>query len=294
MGADAPTATQVAASLPAAPATAFLPVAALSETTTLMAAVHPVVPPDAGMRSANGDVQVAAVTLSAPTQDAARASTADPSPVSPETLERASRTEASIDKKMVAQSPAQRAELFYRQAGEMAASGHNGQALDRALEAVQADPAHLAARRLVAILLCEKSRFDEAVTVLRDGLQRTPGEPQLAYLLARVKAETGDREAALSLLVPVDTLSGEGHALRAAILSQQGLYAQALPSFEASLRANPNNTAGWLGLAVALDAQGDSSQARQAFQRARDVGAVRGDLSGELQTYIEQKLAALR
>ena len=63
---------------------------------------------------------------------------------------------------MAAQTPAQRAELAYRQAGELTASGHTNPAIDRALEAIQADPSHLAARRLAAVLLCEKGRFGEA------------------------------------------------------------------------------------------------------------------------------------
>lgn len=255
-------------------ATAVNPAAAIAASTSALPGAAPAAPADARVWTEAAEVRVARA--------------------SPAAAERYARTEPSIEKKMAEQSPAQRAELAYRQAGEMTASGHTNPAIDRALEAIQADPSHVAARRLAAVLLCEKGRFEEAAVLLRAGLERSPGEPYLAYLLARLKVEAGDPDAALALLAPTATLSAEGHALRAAILSQQGLYAQALPSYEAALRKNPDNTSGWLGLAVALDAQGDTPQARQAFQRARDVGARRGDLSGELQTYIEQRLATLR
>ncbi|GEM_PF-2907056 len=202
--------------------------------------------------------------------------------------------DASIDKKMAALSPVQRAEQTYRQASEMAASGHSTQAIERALEALQDDPAHVAARQLAAVLMVEKSRFDEAATLLREGLDSKPAQPQLSYLLARIKAETGDRAGALALLQADDSLSAEGFALRAALLSQQGQYGAALPSYEAALRRNPDTATVWLGLAVALDAEGQTGQARQAYLRAKAVGAARGELSGELQTYIEQKLAATR
>jgi MSHA biogenesis protein MshN len=202
--------------------------------------------------------------------------------------------ETRIDKKMATLSPAQRAEISYRQASEMAATGHSTQAIERALEALKADASHIAARQLTAVLMVEKSRFDEAAIVLREGLERAPQQPELSYLLARIKVETGDRAGALALLQTGDALSAEGFALRAALLAQNGQYAAALPSYEAALRKNPDNATVWLGLAVALDAEGRIDQARQAFLRAKAVGAVRGDLSGELQTYIEQKLAATR
>jgi tetratricopeptide (TPR) repeat protein len=195
---------------------------------------------------------------------------------------------------MAALTPGQRADQHYREASEFAASGHSTQAIALALEALNAEPNHIAARRLAAVLMVEKSRFDEAAALLRDGLERAPQQAQLAYLLARIKAETGDAAGALALLPPGDALSSEGFALRAALLSQQGEYASALPSYEAALRRNPDVTTTWLGLAVALDAQGQTTSARQAFMRAKSVGAARGDLSAELQTYIEQKLAATR
>ena len=203
-------------------------------------------------------------------------------------------TESSIDKKMATLSPAQRAESHYRQASELASTGHSTQAIERALEALKADAGHVAARQLAVVLMVEKSRFDEAAGLLRDGLERAPQQPQLSYLLARIKVETGDRASALVLLQGSELLSAEGFALRAGLLSQQGQYATALPSYEAALRKNPDVATTWLGLAVALDAEGQTGQARQAFLRAKAVGAVRGELSAELQTYIEQKLAATR
>ena len=217
---------------------------------------------------------------------------AEPAPQAPPV--RPSISESSIDKKAAAPTPTQRAETHYRQASEMAASGHSTQAIDQALDALKADAGHVAARQLAVVLMVEKNRLDEAAGLLRDGLARAPQQPQLSYLMARIKVETGDRAGALALLQGSEALSADGFALRGGLLSQQGEYAGALPSYEAALRKNPNVAATWLGLAVALDAEGQTAQARQAFLRAKAVGAVRGELSAELQTYIEQKLAATR
>jgi Flp pilus assembly protein TadD len=199
-----------------------------------------------------------------------------------------------IDKKMAPLSPMQRAEQQYLQASELAASGHSSQAIERALDALKTDNTHDHARQLAAVLMVEKGRFDEAAKLLSEGLQKQPQQAQWTYLLARIKTETGDVAGALALLQHTDMLTAEGFSLRAALLVQQGQYGAALPSYEAALRRNPDNAIVWLGLAVALDAQSNTSQAQLAYARAKSVGELRGGLSPELQTYIEQKLATRR
>ena len=135
----------------------------------------------------------------------------------------------------------------------------------------------------------ETRRLDEAGALLRAGLDRTPQQPSLAYLLARLKTETGDAEGALALLPAGAALTAQAHGLRAAILARQGRYAQALPAYEAALRQDPGNAAWWLGLGLALEASDQIDLARQALRRARALGT----LSPDVQTFIEQKLASL-
>jgi MSHA biogenesis protein MshN len=191
---------------------------------------------------------------------------------------------------MVPPSTAQRAALAYRQAVELASSGHGSQAIDKARETLKADPDHTAARQLAAALLFEKNQLDEAETLLREGLARQANQPPLVYLLARLKAETGDTAGALATLAQSNELSADGHGLRAVILARQGRYREALPSYEAAARLAPQNASWWLGLGVALDAEGQSANAVRALQRARAIGS----LQGELLSFVDQKLAALK
>lgn len=194
---------------------------------------------------------------------------------------------SGIEKKMVSMTAAQRAALAYRQATEFAATGHSSQAIDKALEALRGEPDHVAARQLAAVLLFEKNRFDEAGAVLREGLQRTPREPQLSYLLARLHVEGGDLARALAVLAQAEGLSADGHGLRAGVLARLTRYADAAKSYEAAVRLDPENASWWLGLGVALDAEGHAADAKQAFQRARAIGTLQGELLG----YVDQKLA---
>lgn len=195
----------------------------------------------------------------------------------------------TAEKHPVAPSAGQRATLAYRQALDLGASGHSSAAIDRALEALAADPDHAGARQLAAVLMFEARRLDEAGALLRAGLDRMPQQPRLAYLLARLKAETGDADGALALLPASTALAGEAHGLRAAILARQGRYTEALPAYEAALRQDPGNATWWLGLGLALEANQQFDLARQALRRARALGTLQPDV----QTYIEHKLASL-
>ena len=201
----------------------------------------------------------------------------------------ASAANGTVEKHVIAPSAAQRAAAAYRQALDMGASGHSGSAIDRALEALQADPDHAGARQLAAVLMFEARRLDEAAALLRAGLARTPQQPRLAYLLARLQAETGDADGALALLPGGVALAAEAHGLRAAILARQGRFKEALPAYEAALRQDPGNAAWWLGLGLALEANDQVDLARQALRRARALGT----LGPDVQTYVEQKLASL-
>jgi MSHA biogenesis protein MshN len=196
----------------------------------------------------------------------------------------------AVNKQMVAPSAAQLTALAYRQAGELASTGLSSQAIDKAREALRSDPDHGAARQLAAVLLFEKHRLDEARQLLAEGLARPQPDPQLHYLMARLMVEAGDRAGALQMLEHLAAPGADAHGLRAGILAQLGRYREAQPSYEAAVRLDPDNAQWWLGLGVALDAQQQPADARRAFQRARALGLLQGDLLA----YVDQKLAGAR
>lgn len=193
---------------------------------------------------------------------------------------------ASIEKQVLTPSPSQRAAIAYRQAVELAAAGHSTQAIEQATDALKADPDHVPARQLAAALMFEKQRLPEALSLLRSGLERRPGQPQLTYLLARIKAETGDNAAALALLAQTKELGADGHGLRAVLLARQGDHAAAVGAYEAALRLANDNPAWWVGLGAALESNGQPAQARQAYLRARGTGALHADL----RAFVDRKL----
>ena len=279
----APLAADAAAAAPVQPGALTLAIATATATTPASLTPRPVAaPPSIAQPSAQKAAAVAQTAALTPTASA-------PAHAAPLAALPAPAAKGTAEKHEIALSAAQRAALAYRQALDMSASGHSGSAIDRALEALQADPDHAGARQLAAVLMFEARRLDEAGTLLRAGLERAPQQPRLAYLLARLRAEIGDPDGALALLPGGVALAGEAHGLRAAILARQGRFKEALPAYEAALRQDASNAAWWLGLGLALEANDQIDLARQALRRARGLGT----LGPDVQTYVEQKLASL-
>lgn len=197
------------------------------------------------------------------------------------------RGSGSVEKRVIPPSAAQRAAQAYQQAIDQAASGHSHPAIGLALDALKADPDHIPARELAAVLMIESKRLGDAAALMRDGLERQPQQPHLVMLLARIEAEGGSAQAALDRLSAAPGLDSHGHGLRAALLARAERYREAAAAYEAAVRLQPDNAAWWFGLGVALDADGQAPLARQALERARAIGSLRGDALA----YVEQKLS---
>lgn len=195
----------------------------------------------------------------------------------------------SVDKRMQAETPRQRAQSLYKQAADLASTGHVRQAADLALESLKADPTYSDVRQFAVSLLYEQQRLAEAESLARDGLALSKQQAQLAYLLARMMTDRGSSKEALELLDQQTTLSAEGHGLRAGILSQMGHFKRASQDYQSAVMQQPDNSLWWLGLGVALEALGQSQEARRVYAKAQSLGLDRPDLSA----FVDQKLRTM-
>jgi len=195
----------------------------------------------------------------------------------------------SVDKRMQAETPRQRAQSLYKQAADLASTGHVRQAADLALESLKADPTYSEVRQFAVSLLYEQQRLAEAESLARDGLALSRQQAQLAYLLARMMTDRGASQSALDLLDQQTTLTADGHGLRAGILSQMGNFKRASQDYQSAVMQQPDNSLWWLGLGVALEALGQSPEARRVYAKAQSLGLDRPDLSA----FVDQKLKAL-
>lgn len=196
---------------------------------------------------------------------------------------------ASIDKQTRLPSQRERSDAAYRTATGLINQGRTETAAESLRTILHEDPAHHAARQLLARLLVDARAYDELRDVLSAGLERSPQQASWALLLSRLLVDKGEPEAALTVLqTPALVALGNADVPGAAgaILHRLGRHAEAESRYAEAARIDPAQGRWWLGLALAIEAQGRGRDSREALLRARAAG----NLAADLQAFVDQKL----
>ncbi|MBT9567003.1 MAG: tetratricopeptide repeat protein [Thiobacillus sp.] len=205
-------------------------------------------------------------------------------------LPREAKAAASISKQLAKPTPEEEAEDRYRKALNLVNKGRDIQARPLLEEALRLAPGHVAARQVFATLLNENGLNREAEAVLREGLLVNSDNAWFALSLARLQAARGDLdEAAASLRSGLDGrgVTAEYHATYATILSRLKRPVEAGSQYEQALALQPGQGPWWIGLGLALSAQGKLPEARAAYGRALQAG----NLSETLEDFVRAKLS---
>lgn len=200
--------------------------------------------------------------------------------------------EVRIEKQMRVSTSHDRAEADYRRGLNLINSRQGSEAIAAFTAALREDVTYGAAREALAGLLVEQHRLNEAQIALQEGLALESKQPALAMMLARLQVERGDLESAMTTLqttLPAAADKAEYRALYAAVLQRAGHPEQATEHYAAALKLSPGNGVWWMGLAISLEAEGRTAEARQAFQSAK----ASGNLAPEVAAYVEQRLREL-
>ena len=194
-----------------------------------------------------------------------------------------------IEKSPVLAVPRDRAEAEFRRAEAAQQAGRAGDALEALRAALKIDPLYVPPRQMLLRLLLEQRKFDDAVVVLREGLEAQPQQVGWAMSLARLQLEHGELAAADATLTRsqsyadnnADYAGFQGH-----LKSRLGVPKQALAHYQRAARLAPGEGRWWLGQGLALVADGHPAEARDAFRRAM----ASGTLNAELAAVAEQQL----
>lgn len=158
-------------------------------------------------------------------------------------------------------------------------------------ELLAGQPGNVRARELLAGLYIETGRMTEAVALLDRGLVLSPKHRGMSFLLARLLTEQGEEPRARAILdgaLSARPSDADLNTLAAALDTRAGRNQQAAAHYRAAIAARPDDGRLWLGLGIALEAQGERRDARDAFQRARLAGL---DVAGG--QYADARIAAL-
>ncbi|MEZ4333273.1 MAG: tetratricopeptide repeat protein [Myxococcota bacterium] len=135
-------------------------------------------------------------------------------------------------------------------------------------------------------------RASEARALLESARTAAPRDVELLVAHARLLERAGDRAGAIELLDRSGlavTEAPEVHALAAAFLQRAGRHEAAIERYELILRRFPEESRGWLGLGISLEAVGRASEARDVYRIALQVGA----LPGSTRQWITSRLSSL-
>lgn len=195
-----------------------------------------------------------------------------------------------ITKELYKPSAEEEAEERYRKAVTLVQKGRETQARPLLEEAIRLFPAHVAARQTLATLLSESGLNREAEAVLREGRAATPDNAWFALSLARMQVARGDVEGAATTLqsgIEGRGVNAEYRATLAALLVRLKHHPEAARQYEQALKLQPEQGTWWMGLGLALAAQGKTEEARSAYNRA----LVAGNLPEKLEEFVRAKLA---
>ncbi len=210
------------------------------------------------------------------------------SPAVPVANDRAVKT-VSIEKTEATAQPRDQVEAGYRKAIAAVNQGRVNEALDALQEVLRQDNLHVPARQLRVRLLLDSGRVDDAVQDLREGLLVLPAQTGWAMSLARLQVDRGEIAAAAQTLqysMPVAAANPDYLGFTAHVLQRLGRHREAADLYQTAARIAPADGRWWLGLGLAMEAEGRNDQAVAAFKRAREAG----NLSRELTMLVEQKL----
>jgi Flp pilus assembly protein TadD len=151
---------------------------------------------------------------------------------------------------------------------ELYEGGRREEALRVAREVVAEQPKMNAGRELLAFVLQETDRVDEAIATLR-GLPSASAKVQLALLLS----ESGRGAEAIGVIEPLAASKGDADVLNAygIALAQARRGAAATAQFKRVLALDPNNAPAWQNLGIAALSMNDESGAEQDLQRALEL-----------------------
>ncbi|MBT9589750.1 MAG: tetratricopeptide repeat protein [Thiobacillus sp.] len=197
---------------------------------------------------------------------------------------------SDIRKEINKPSAEEDAEERYRKAVTLIQKGRENLARPLLEESLRLFPGHVAARQTLATLLSETGLSVEAEAVLRDGRIASPDNTWFALNLARLQAARGDVEGAVASLqsgIAGRGVNAEYRATLAALLARLKQHAEAAHQYGLALKLQPEQGTWWMGLGLAMAAQGKSAEAHAAYRRSLTAG----NLPEKLGEFVRAKLA---
>ena len=156
------------------------------------------------------------------------------------------------------------------EAGELSA------AEETVTQRLAARPGDREARELLVGMMLRGGRYVQALEAINAGLRHHPDHRKFLLIKARLLAQSGDTDGAVTLLegrLAEGEGSREALQMLGALRQQQGHYDEAVAVYRRLVERAPTTGPAWVGLAIGLDALGDPG-ALEAYTRALSLGGL--------------------
>lgn len=197
--------------------------------------------------------------------------------------------EPAVVKKMAELSPEMEAQQLYDEALVLRRLGKVDAAMAKYRLALERQPGMRIARLQLARLLQDSGQADAAFSLLKVGYEHQ-SDGGLAIAAGRLLGDLGRRDEALIWLERGrESLRPADHALMGALLSQTLRYEESVKAYQRALAAEPNQGGWLLGLGLALEALGRGDEAQIAYRNALD----RGEFKPDVVKFLRQKTGSI-
>lgn len=156
----------------------------------------------------------------------------------------------------------------YQEIEKLLANSKNREAIYKLYLFLGDFPSHLEARTTLASLLINGGNWQKASEILATGLKKHPGSLPLIKLQARSLIHRNKFSEAIELLlnqIGKATHDTEYLSLMAFLYQRIGNLAAAVELYQQLTRLEPQKTAWWLGLGIALENMGHKNSAKNAY-----------------------------
>lgn len=180
-------------------------------------------------------------------------------------------------------------EQQYKDAYNFALIGQKDVAINMLTGLLESHPNYHAARELLVNLFLEQGSTELARKILQVGLAIDPGYSPFIEIQAQMFIKAGKLDQALELLqsaAPPIEKNPNYHAFIAALYQRQGQSMLAARLYEQLLSIEPNKAIWWMGLGIALESQGEESEAKEAYLHANNASGLSPELRAFVQTRI--------
>jgi len=178
---------------------------------------------------------------------------------------------------------------FYRNGIDAMRQGRLKDAVEQLQFALRDNPRMAMARQALLGVYVDQRDWDEAQTLLKEGLALMPDQSAWAMALARIQVERGQTAQAWETLQKYEGVAGRNadyQGFAGVLLQHMKKPHEAVERYRAALKLRPREGRWWYALGTALEEDGKATEALEIYRRALALGG----LTPSMAESVEKKL----